>query len=34
VRLENAFGAGYEEIANFRAPGRVLLAGVRVGTLR
>lgn len=34
VRLENVFGAGYEEIANFRAPGRVLLAGVRVGTLR
>lgn len=34
LRLENAFGAGFEEIANFRAPGRVLLAGVRVGTLR
>ena len=31
-RIENAFNAGYEEIARFRAPGRVLLAGFRLGT--
>jgi vitamin B12 transporter len=31
LRVENALGAGYEEIANFRAPGRLVLAGVRVG---
>lgn len=33
LRVENAFGAGYDEIANFRAPGRVILAGFRVGTM-
>ena len=34
VRIENASGTDYQEIARFRAPGRVLLAGVRVGTQR
>ncbi len=33
-RLDNAFGARYEEIANFRAPGRVVVFGVRLGTMR
>lgn len=32
VRVENALGAGYQEVANFPAPGRIVLAGVRVGT--
>ncbi|MEP7380048.1 MAG: TonB-dependent receptor [Gemmatimonadota bacterium] len=32
LRLENAFGARYQEIANFDAPGRVILVGMRVGT--
>ena len=34
LRLENALGARYEEIANFRAPARVLLVGARVGSAR
>ncbi|MCC6928612.1 MAG: TonB-dependent receptor [Gemmatimonadaceae bacterium] len=34
VRVDNALGARYEEIANFRAPGRVLVVGVRLGTMR
>ncbi len=31
ARLENVLGARYEEVANFRAPGRVVLVGLRVG---
>ncbi|MEO7510699.1 MAG: TonB-dependent receptor, partial [Gemmatimonadaceae bacterium] len=34
ARLENALGAAYEEVANFAAPGRVVMLGLRVGTLR
>lgn len=34
LRLENALGARYEEIANFAAPGRVVMVGMRVGTSR
>ncbi|MFP5354659.1 MAG: TonB-dependent receptor plug domain-containing protein, partial [Gemmatimonadota bacterium] len=34
LRLENALGARYQEVANFAVPGRVVLAGVRMGTLR
>lgn len=34
LRLENALGARYQEVASFAAPGRVVLAGLRVGTLR
>ena len=34
VRLENVFGAGYEEIANYPAPGRSLTIGVRAASLR
>ncbi|MFN8667617.1 MAG: TonB-dependent receptor [Gemmatimonadaceae bacterium] len=33
-RLDNALGERYEEIANFQAPGRVLVVGVRLGTMR
>jgi vitamin B12 transporter len=33
-RLENVFDARYNEIAGFSAPGRVILAGFRIGTLR
>lgn len=34
LRIDNALGARYEEVARFAAPGRVLLAGFRIGTLR
>ena len=34
LRLENAFDARFQEVANFDAPGRVLLVGMRVGTAR
>lgn len=34
VRLENALDARFQEVANFDAPGRVLLVGMRVGTVR
>jgi vitamin B12 transporter len=34
LRLENALGAGYEEIANYPAPGRSLTIAVRAATLR
>lgn len=34
LRIENAFGARYQEVVGFAAPGRVLLAGFRLGTLR
>lgn len=34
VRMENALGARYEEIAGFRAPGRLALVGFRLGTSR
>jgi vitamin B12 transporter len=34
VRLENVFGAGYEEIANYPAPGRSLTIGLRAASLR
>ncbi|HEX5633806.1 MAG TPA: hypothetical protein VFX50_11295, partial [Gemmatimonadales bacterium] len=34
VRVENALGAGYQEIAGFPAPGRLALVGVRLGTSR
>ncbi len=34
LRVENALGARYQEIANFAAPGRVILVGVRIGTGR
>jgi vitamin B12 transporter len=34
VRVENLFGATYEEIANYPAPGRSLTIGVRTATLR
>jgi len=34
LRLENVFGARYEEIANFPAAGRSLTIGVRAATLR
>lgn len=34
VRVENAFDARYQEIANFAAPGRVVLVGARIGTGR
>ncbi len=33
-RLENALGARYDEIHGFRAPGRVALVGVRLGTMQ
>jgi len=33
-RVDNVAGAGYEEVANFRAPGRVAQLGIRVGVLR
>ncbi len=34
VRMDNATGAHYEEIAGFPAPGRRVLAGVHVGAVR
>ncbi len=34
LRVENAFGARYQEIARFAAPGRVALVGARIGTGR
>ncbi len=34
LRLENALGARYQEVANFDTPRRVILAGIRIGTLR
>lgn len=34
LRVENAFGARYEEIAKFAAPGRVVMVGARIGTGR
>lgn len=34
LRVENALGARYQEIANFAAPGRVILMGMRIGTGR
>jgi outer membrane cobalamin receptor len=34
LRLENVFGAGYEEIANYPAPGRSLTIAVRAASLR
>jgi len=34
LRLENALGARYQEVANFAAPGRVVLVGMRVESAR
>ena len=34
LRLDNVFGAGYQEIANFPAPGRSLTIGLRAASLR
>jgi len=34
VRLENVLGAGYEEIANYPAPGRSLTIGLHAASLR
>jgi vitamin B12 transporter len=34
LRLENVFGAGYEEIANYPAPGRSLTIALRSASLR
>jgi vitamin B12 transporter len=34
LRLENVFGAGYEEVANYPAPGRSLTIAVRAASLR
>jgi vitamin B12 transporter len=34
LRLENVFGARYEEIANYPAPGRSLTIGLRAASLR
>lgn len=34
ARLENLLGAGYQEVANFPAPGRTLVVGVRLAPKR
>lgn len=34
ARLENLFGAGYQEVAHFPAPGRALVVGVRLAPRR
>jgi len=34
ARVENLFGAGYEEIVNYPAPGRSLTIGLRAASLR
>lgn len=34
IRVDNLLGAGYEEVANYRAPGRSLTMGVRAASLR
>ena len=34
LRVENVLAADYQDIANFAAPGRVILAGLRLGTMR
>lgn len=34
LRVENGLAADYQDIANFSAPGRVILVGLRLGTLR